>query len=143
MTSPNLELVRSIYTSWERGAHRYWADPQIQYVTVGVSDSGARHGAYAVESFRGWLSAEIDWKATAHNYLELDRERVLVPYRVRARAKAQRPERGSARMEGATLFELREHRVTRIIQYFDHDRAFAELGLAPPGKAADSSRKRR
>jgi hypothetical protein len=143
MASPNLELVRSIYSSWQRGEHRYWADPEIQYITVGLSDSFARHGTQAVESFRGWLSAEIDWKATAHNYLELDSERVLVPYRFGPRGEALGPARGSARMEGATLFELREHRVTRIIQYFDRNRAFADLGLPHGGDAAESSRERR
>jgi hypothetical protein len=143
MTSANLELVRSIYTSWERGEHRYWADPQIQYVTVGVSDSGPRHGAHAVATFRGWLSAEIDWKATDHNYLELDRERVLVPYRLGSRGRGRGSSRGPARMEGATLFELRGHRVTRIVQYFDRDLAFAELGLGSGVKAAGSSRERR
>jgi hypothetical protein len=135
VASPNLELVQSIYTSWERGEHRYWADPKIQYLTVGVPDPTARHGRHAVESFRGWLSTDIDWKATAHRYLELDRERVLVPYRRGPRDSAGGREAGRREMEGATLFHLRERRVTRIIQYFDRSRAFADLGIRD--KAAD------
>src|SRR6516225_7817583 len=92
---------------------------KIQYLTVGVPDPTARHGRHAVESFRGWLSTDIDWKATAHRYLELDRERVLVPYRRGPRDSAGGREAGRREMEGATLFHLRERRVTRIIQYFD------------------------
>src|SRR5262249_10957916 len=91
----NLDLVRSIYTLWESADHRYWAASEIQYATVGIPepagpDSTVGSSAPPKESFREWLSAWSDWKAAAENYIELDREHVLVPYQSATPGKARR-----------------------------------------------------
>jgi hypothetical protein len=134
----NLDLVRSIYTLWECGDHRYWADPEIRYSTVGSSEPGdpdraVGSSAVLAESFSEWLSAWSDWKEAADNYLELDREHVLVPYRSGTAGKAGGAETAQRGTRGATLFHVRAHRVTRIVQYHDCQRAFADLGIDPEG----------
>jgi hypothetical protein len=66
---------------------------------------------------------------------EVDAERVLVLTRIRARGKASGLEIGDMGGKGANLFYLRGGKVTKIAAYFDRDRAFADLGLAPEGGA--------
>jgi hypothetical protein len=134
----NVDLVRSIYTLWERGDHRYWADAQIQYITIGspepgAADSAVRSSAPLAETFGEWLSAGSDWKGAADSYLELDSEHVLVPYQSSAPRKAARADPASPPTRGATLFHVRAHRVTKIVQYYDRERAFAELGIGSEG----------
>jgi hypothetical protein len=133
----SLELVRSIYTLWERGDHRYWADPEIEYVTVGAPDRGGSVGPAVpiAESFREWLGDWSDLKAAADRYLALDRERVLVPYRSETPGPTSGPNQAPARAQGATLFQVRASRVTRIVQYYDRERAFADLGISPEADA--------
>src|SRR5262245_27151998 len=102
MPSANLDLVRSIYTSWARGDHRYWPGPEIEYVTIGGTDPGGGQGVYGIaDIFREWLSAWSDWKGTADTYLELDRERILVPCQSAVRAGGST--RPRPQTHGATL----------------------------------------
>jgi hypothetical protein len=64
-------------------------------------------------------------------YRELDGERVLVLDRRRGRGKTSGLELGQVRTGGATLWQLHDGRVTKLVIYFDRDRAFADLGLSP------------
>src|SRR2546426_5277990 len=81
MPSPNLNLVRSIYTAWERGdfSSAEWADPEIEFVTLRGPTPGTWIGVSATaDVWRDWLSAWKDWRVQADEYHELDDERVLV-----------------------------------------------------------------
>jgi hypothetical protein len=90
------------------------------------------------ESFREWLGGWSDLKAAAENYLALDPENVLVPYQSEAPGPTSGPNRAPARAQGATLFQVRASRVTRIVQYYDREAAFADLGISSEGRRTDS-----
>lgn len=132
--SANLGLVRCIYAAWERSDYTEvaWADPEIEYVIAGGPDPGVWRGVGGMaKAFREMLKAWTDWRVTAEDFVEVDSERILVPYRFAARGRASGLEAGRLHTQGATLFQLHASRVTRIVQYFDRERAFVELGLAP------------
>lgn len=64
-------------------------------------------------------------------YRDLDGERVLVLSRFSGRGKTSGLELEKMRSKGAELFHIRGGKVTRLISYWDRERAFADLGLAP------------
>lgn len=138
--SANVDLVRSIYAAWEQSDYRNvaWADPEIEYVMTGGPDDGVWNGVQGMaDAFRNMLKAWTDWRVTADDWVEVDNHRVLVLYHFSARGKVSGLEAGQLHTRGATLFELSAGRVTRIVQYFDRDRALADLGPAPPGGPPD------
>jgi ketosteroid isomerase-like protein len=88
------------------------------------------------ESIRDWLSAWEQWWVAADEYRELDDERVLVLDRYGARGKRSGLEVGQMQTKGASLFHVRDGKVTKRVVHFDRERAIAELGLAgEPGSA--------
>jgi ketosteroid isomerase-like protein len=87
------------------------------------------------ESFRDFLGAWKDFRAEVEEYRELDDERVLVLIRFRGRGKTSDLEIDQMRAKGATLYYVRGGKVTRIVTYFDRDRALTDLGLAQEGDA--------
>jgi hypothetical protein len=85
------------------------------------------------ESFRDWLGNWSALKAAAEEYLALDREHVLVRYQSEPPGTTSGPGQAPGRAQGATLFHVRASRVTRIVQYYDRERAFADLGVSSEG----------
>ena len=137
--SANLDLVRSILAAWERGDLGWtaWADRDIEYVFADGPSPGRWMGlAGMAEGVRDWLNAWEDWRVSADEYLELDGERVLVLTDYRGRGKRSGLEVSDMRTKGAHLFHVRDGKVTRLIAYFDHERALADLGLGPEGGSA-------
>jgi ketosteroid isomerase-like protein len=133
MASANLELVRSISAPWERGdfSSADWAHPEIEYVIADGPAPGTWSGLAAmVQGEREFLSPWADYRVEADEYRELDDERVLALYHVSGRGKVSGLEFGRMRAEGAGLFHIRDGKVTRLVLYFDRERAFADLGLA-------------
>jgi ketosteroid isomerase-like protein len=139
-TSANLDLVRSIYAAWERGdfSSTEWADSEIEYVVADGPDPGCFHGVAAMaEAFRDRLSAWKDVRREADEYRELEDERVLVlDHHSSGRGKTSGLELGQMRSTGAHLFHVRGGKVTRLVRYWDRDRALADLGLATEDGAA-------
>jgi ketosteroid isomerase-like protein len=147
MSRENVELVRSLYAAWERRDWSLadWADPQIEFVFADGPSPGRWTGlAGMVEGWRGFLNAWEDFRGEAEEFRELDDERVLVLLKARLpvrtvpsgalvseRGKTSGLELGQTQAKGADLFHLRDGKVTRIDHYFDRERAFVDLGLAP------------
>jgi len=132
--SANLDLVRSIYADWERGdfSSARWAHPQIEYVIADGPEPGSYRGLDAVTA--AWRDRTIPWahaRVEAEKYRELDDERVLVLSHWAGRGKTSGMDLGQLGSKGASLFEIRDRKVTRIVAYWDRDRALADLGIEP------------
>jgi hypothetical protein len=136
MSSPNVELVRSIFEAWEQGdwSSTEWADPDIQFVVVeGVQAGDFRGLAATAEAWRDFLRTWEGFRIEAEGFRELDRERVLVLVRRRGRGKISGLELAEVGDKGAGVMYVGGGRVKRLVLYSDRDRALADLGLAPEG----------
>jgi ketosteroid isomerase-like protein len=137
--SANLDLVRSLYAAWERGDYSAtdWAHPEIEFVMVGGPEPVTATGVTGMEkAWRHWLGAWEEFGAEAQEYRELDHQRVLVLVQNTGRGKASGLEIGQMQTMGAALFNIRDRKVTRLVIYWDRDRALADLGLAPESGGA-------
>ena len=140
MPSSNLDLVRSIFTAVERGdfSSAEWADPGIEYVFADGPSPGTYTGlAGLAEAMRESLSAWEGFHIHVDEYRELDDERVLVFLRSSGRGKRSGLELDALSDQGAQMVHVREGKVTKIVVYYDRDRALADFGLAPESDAAD------
>jgi ketosteroid isomerase-like protein len=129
--SANLDLVRSIYAHWERGDYSStkWAHPQLELVIADLPDQHTSKGVAAAKAWVDFLDAWEGHRAEAHEYRQLDAERVLVLGRFVARGRTSGLDLQQTRTEGANVFQIRDGKVTRLVIYFDRDRALADLGL--------------
>jgi ketosteroid isomerase-like protein len=133
-TSSNVDLVRSIFAAWEGGDYSTveWADPEIEFVFADGAQAGSWRGMAAMtEVWRDYLRVWEDYSIEAEEYRELDDERVLVLVRNAGRGKTSGLEVGQLGPKGATLCHVRDGKVTRLVSYWDRDRALADLGLVP------------
>ena len=133
--SEKLELVRSLYADWERGDFRSvdWAHPEIEFVIADGPSVGTWTGlAGMAEGWRDVLSAWDHFQAQVDEYRELDDERVLVLVHFKGRGKSSGLEASqwTTTKGGVNLFHVRGGKVTRLVIYFDRERALADLGLA-------------
>jgi ketosteroid isomerase-like protein len=132
--SANLDLVRSVYAAWGRGDYgsAEWAHPEIELVIPDGPAPGRWTGlAGLATAARDQLDTWEDYRIEVDEYRELDAERVLVLYHRSGRGKASGMEIGQLQSRGASLFYVRDGKVTRLAFYLDHRRALDDLGLAP------------
>jgi ketosteroid isomerase-like protein len=130
--SENLDLVRSIYAAWDRRDYQWvqWADPAIDFVVVDGPAPGRWTGLAGM--WQGWseaLAAWEDWRAEELEYRDLDGQRVLALFRFGGRGKTSGLEVGQLSGRGANVFHFRTGKVTKLVAYWDRDRALADLGL--------------
>jgi ketosteroid isomerase-like protein len=133
MSQKNVELVRSMFESWERGDLRSaeWAHPDIEFETADGPAPGRSTGlAGMAAAMREFLSAWQEWRVEADEYRALDHERVLVLQHYSARGKTSGAELGGVWAEGANLFTIREGKVTSLVCYFDRERGLEAAGLS-------------
>jgi ketosteroid isomerase-like protein len=131
VASANLDLVRSIAAAWERGSYSSveWADPEIEFVIADGPEPGRFSGRTGLApKLLDFQNAWQEYHSEAVEYRELDNERVLVLTYASGRAKASGVQIGQMR---ANVFHLRGGKVTKLVAYWDRERALADLGLAP------------
>jgi hypothetical protein len=100
----NVELVRSIYTSWELGdfSSGAWADPEIEFARVdGPAPGSWRGSAQVAAAVQEMRSAWEDFPLAAAEYHELDGDRLLALASGTARGKRSGVELSG---EAANLF---------------------------------------
>jgi hypothetical protein len=137
MTS-NVDLVRSIYATWERGefSTAEWAHPEIECVMADGPAPGRWTGpAGMTECWRDVLDAWEDFHAEAEEYRDLDRRHVLVLTSFSARGRASGLEVAPMKSEGAALFHLEAGRVNRVVLFRNRERALVDLYFAPDGNS--------
>jgi ketosteroid isomerase-like protein len=130
--SENLDLVRSIYADWERGdfSSVEWADPEIEFVVADGTDPGVWKGVAGMAgSWREILTVWEDVRTHVDELRELDDERVFALLNWTGRGRTSRFDLTQVPWTGANVFHLRNGRVTRLVLYWDRDRALADLGL--------------
>ncbi|MBA2513327.1 MAG: nuclear transport factor 2 family protein [Solirubrobacterales bacterium] len=131
MAAEDLDLVRSIYTDWKRGDFKKvdWAHPEIEFAIADGPTPGSWTGLAAMSA--AWSEALSPWEgfsAEVEEYREIDAERVLVLTRNSGRGRGSGMELDPIWTRTANLFHVREGKVTRLVVYFDRDRAFADVG---------------
>src|SRR6476646_3400182 len=130
--SENLDLVRSIYTAWERGdfSSAAWADPEIEFVFAAGPEAGRSRGIPAMRET--WGAAVVAWekiRVVVDAYRELDPERVLLLCHSAGQGRSSGLQLGEIEQSEAILFTIRGAKVVRLALYWDRDRALADLGL--------------
>jgi ketosteroid isomerase-like protein len=134
MASANVDLLRSLYAAWEGGdwSSAEWADPEIEFVGADGPDPFSVRGIDRLaEAWAEFLQTWENYRVEAEEYRELDDERVLVFIRIGGRGKASGLEVGHMPAEAANLLHIRDGKVTRLVLYWDRERALADVGLAP------------
>ena len=130
--SENLDLVRSIFADWERGdwSAADWADPDIEFERTGITGGRWTGLAGMAEGWRDWLRFWEDFRiAEVEEYREIDDERVLVLHRFTGRGRSSGLAVEQTGPKGASLFHIRNGKVTRLVAYAPRDQVFADLGL--------------
>ena len=132
MASVNEELVRSIYAAWSRGDFTAsdWAHPDIEFAFADGPEPGRWTGIETMsQRYSEWLSGWRDFRAAPEKYIVVDDERILVFVinTGRGRASGLDFEQRSV----ANYFEIRGGKVTKLVLYWDRDRALADVGLEP------------
>jgi hypothetical protein len=139
MASADLDLARSIYADWERGefGRSDWADPDIEFVFAdGPAPTRGRGPAEMSIAWRNVLSAWGDYRAAAERYRELDSGDILGLAIFSAPGRPGDADPAQVLARGASVMRIHEGRVTKLVLFFDRERAFADLGLAHEGSAA-------
>ena len=81
------------------------------------------------ESEREFLNAWADVRLTVGEYREVDGQRVLVFIRASGRGRTSGLDLGHMSKTAACLFDIRDGKVTRLVNYWHRERALADLGL--------------
>ena len=74
-------------------------------------------------------STAEDYRRVVEEYREVDDERILTVHRRSGRFKTSGIELNEVGGRGAAMWHIHDGKVTRVVGYWDCDRALADLGL--------------
>ena len=128
MPDENVDLVRRIYTAWERGdfSETWWCADDIEFeITDGLPPIRVR-GADAMRSaWRDWLQGWESFHTRAEEFRDLgDAVLAINTFGGEGRTSGLQPD-----ARGATVWTIRDGRVTRLALYAGVENAFADLGI--------------
>src|SRR3954447_21492237 len=136
MSQENVEIVRSVIASWERGDYSSadWAHPDIEFVIADGPAPGHWTGLPGMaEGWRDVLSAWDEFHGTSWEvHRELDGDRVLVFNQFAGRGRTSGLDIGEVGVRAGTVLHLRDGKVTRLVVYWDRARALKDLKLVHP-----------
>jgi ketosteroid isomerase-like protein len=127
-----VDLARSIFAAWERGdfGSADWAEPRIEFAFIGGLEPTTGLGLAALgDAMRAFLGPWDTYRVKAEDFRELDDDRVLVLSCATGRGKVSGLDVVDVAGKGANLLQVRGGKVTRLVVYWDRDRALADLGL--------------
>ena len=130
--SQNLDLLRSIYADLERGdfSRADRADPEIEIVVEDGPEPGSGTGLGGMAT--GWrqvLSGWEDFRVEVDDYREVDHERLHALIHFSRRGKTSGIEARHVGGKRRRAVPRARGKVTRMVHYWDRDRALADLGL--------------
>ncbi len=129
----NVGLIRTVCAPWQRGdfGSAEWADPQIEFGFADGPTPGTWTGIQAMgDAWREALRAFDRLEMDVEGYIPIDGERVLVLTTNTGRGKTSGFDLGELRTRGANVFHIRDGKVTKLVAYWDRDRALEALGLS-------------
>jgi ketosteroid isomerase-like protein len=132
--SANLEIVESIFADWSQGdfTSADWADPEIDFEFAdGPTPERAKGLRRMVELWRSMLDAWVNLRAVPESFHELDDGRILVFLRNEGRGRSSGIDIQEISVESANLFELRDGKVTKLVLYWERQRALDAVGFSP------------
>jgi ketosteroid isomerase-like protein len=133
MSQENVEVVRAVCTPWERGdfSSVEWAHPEIEFAFADGPTPGTWTGVAAMnDAWRETLTAFESLDIKVEDYVPLDGDRVLVLMHDSGRGKGSGFDLGQLDNRGANLFHIRKGQVTKLVLYFDRERALEAVGLS-------------
>ena len=108
-------------------------DPNAIPMGPDIGVEGGPRGLFAkgldgfLDFWREWNSAWEAWNLGPPEFIDVDENRVLVSYEVRARPKTFQVE---MTIEAANLLTLRQGKVTRLELFFSRDNALKAAGVS-------------
>jgi hypothetical protein len=120
-----------------------WAHGEIEFGIADGVEPGTWTGlANAAGRLRGALSPWQGLCVEAEEYREVDDERILVLIRYGGRGKTSGLSLADMQEPGSLVFHVRSGKVSRLVYYWDRERALADLGSAGEGDSSDGEASR-
>jgi ketosteroid isomerase-like protein len=133
MSEENVEVVRRLYASWERGDFQTadFFDAEIKHSRIGGDVPGIDGDWRGFDEIRAamisYVDALADLRIEAEQVIDLGGDRVLVLSRHTARGKTSGL---PFEHELGDLFTLSDGRILRYVSYWDRDKALKAAALS-------------
>jgi ketosteroid isomerase-like protein len=133
MPTSNIDVARSVYGDWSRGDFdsAEWLAPDIEFVIAdGPAPDHARGLDGMVASVRDLMGGIDELKIEAQDFRTLEGDRVLVLIRFSGRFRKSGIALEQTGSLSAHVWHVQDGKATKLVLYWDRDRALAELGIA-------------